>query len=237
MQEVAKTAVLQQTPNWTAPMRNSTIDQEEITEIRKNYPNNFARCRQRPMAFQYTPDKRKALDLSREKREAVPWDLYKRRGLVKCLGNFHDIFTDQQANDVFSAGMADRVRERVHDLVLAGALIPLKTHGFGTRRVPLETSYDEAFPQSKVTWLDLRESPIQEITATSIRTAPDRNKCQLAMLIHATGPDALTESYEQIDYKGIHGLRLSENWERGSKTYLGFTIPGFPTMFNVLDPQ
>ncbi|KAJ0376134.1 hypothetical protein COL922a_014156, partial [Colletotrichum nupharicola] len=61
-------------------MRNSLIDQEEMAEIRKDYPNIFARCRESPMAFQYKPDKRKTLDLSREDREAFWWDLYKRRG-------------------------------------------------------------------------------------------------------------------------------------------------------------
>ncbi|KAL3485052.1 FAD/NAD(P)-binding domain-containing protein [Aspergillus germanicus] len=241
IQEVAKTAehlfVFQRTPSWTAPMRNSVIDEKEMEEIRKDYPNIFARCKKSPMAFQYSPDERKLLDVSPEEREAFWWDLYKRRGLVKWLGNFHDIFTGKEANDLFSAWMADRVRERVHDAVLAEKLIPLGNHGFGTRRVPLENGYYEVFNQSNVTLVDLRETPIQEVTDAGIRTAPDGDEYQLDVLIYATGFDALTGSYEQIDYRGVDGLRLSDKWEDGPKTYLGFTVPDFPNMFNILGPH
>ncbi|KAJ0423082.1 hypothetical protein BJY00DRAFT_322205 [Aspergillus carlsbadensis] len=241
IQEVAKTAehlfIFQRTPNWTAPMRNCTIDEEEMAVIRKDYPNIFARCKTSPMAFQYSPDTRKAMGVSREERETFWWELYKRRGLVKWLGNFHDVFTNQEANDHFSAWMADRVRERVHDPVTAEKLIPLHHHGFGTRRVPLETGYYEVFNQPNVTLVDLRETPIQQVTSTGIRTAQGGNEYQLDVLIYATGFDALTGSYEQIDYRGLNGLRLSEKWENGPKTYLGFTVPGFPNMFNVLGPH
>jgi hypothetical protein len=48
----------------------------------------------------------------------------------------------------------------VHDPVLAEKLILLNNHGFGTRRVPLKTSYYEVFNQPNVTLVDLRETPI-----------------------------------------------------------------------------
>jgi cation diffusion facilitator CzcD-associated flavoprotein CzcO len=99
-QKVAKAAehlyIFQRTPNWTAPMQNSTVDEKEMEEIRKDCPNIFARCKKGPMGFQYSPDKRKLSDVSREKWEACCWDLYMRRGLVKWLGNFHDISIDQE---------------------------------------------------------------------------------------------------------------------------------------------
>jgi hypothetical protein len=122
-------------------MQNSTIDEKEMEETRKDCPNIFARCKKGPMGFQYSPEKRKLSDVSREKRETCSWDLYKRRGLVKWLGNFHDISTDQEANDLFRSFMADRSRKRVEDPVLAEELIPLGHHGFGTRHVPFQTGY------------------------------------------------------------------------------------------------
>jgi cation diffusion facilitator CzcD-associated flavoprotein CzcO len=85
-----------------------------------------------------------------------------------------------------------------------------------------------------VTLIDVRETPIQEVTATSIRTAPDGNECQLDELIYATEFDALTGSSEQIDHRGVDGIRVSGKWENGPKSCLSLTVPGFPNMFNVL---
>jgi cation diffusion facilitator CzcD-associated flavoprotein CzcO len=103
--------------------------------------------------------------------------------------------------------------------------------------VPLESGYYEIFNQPNVQLVDLRETPIHEVTETGIRTTADEGKYDLDVLIFATGFDALTGSYEQIDYRGIQGLRLSEKWEDGPKTYLGFTVAEFPNMFNVLGPH
>ena len=46
-------------------------------------------------------------------------------------------------------------------------LPPQSLAGFGTRRVPLETGYYEAYNQDNV---ELLEAPIREITPTGIRT-------------------------------------------------------------------
>jgi cation diffusion facilitator CzcD-associated flavoprotein CzcO len=238
IQEVAKTAdrlvVFQRTPNWTAPMRNSDISCEEMQQIRDDYPNIFRRCKASPMGFQYIPDSRKTLELSKEEREVFWQDLYARRGLVKWLGNFRDIFTSKEANDLFSAWMADKVRERVANKTIAEKLIPTD-HGFGTRRVPLETNYYEVYNQPNVQLVDLRADPIERIQATGVKTS--REEYDLDILIYATGFDALTGSYEQIDFQGLSGNQLSSKWEDGPKTYLGITVEGFPNMFNVLGPH
>ncbi|KAH8697523.1 hypothetical protein BGW36DRAFT_359309 [Talaromyces proteolyticus] len=240
IQEVAKTAdelfVFQRTPNWTAPMRNSEISKQEMKEIQNNYPQIFHRCRQSPMGFQYYPDKRKALEVPKEVREQFWEELYVQRGLVKWLGNFHDIFIDQEANDLISAWMADKVRQRVNDPVLAEKLIPTD-HGFGTRRVPLESNYYELYNQSNVKLVDLRDTPIEQITKTGIKTAGVDKEYPLDVLIYATGFDAITGSYEQIDYRGLNGKKLADKWKDGPKTYLGLTVEGFPNMFNVLGPH
>ncbi|KAJ6006660.1 hypothetical protein N7451_004604 [Penicillium sp. IBT 35674x] len=238
IQEVAKTAeqlyVFQRTPNWTAPMRNESITVQEMQKIRKDYPEIFRLCKLSPMGFQYLPDKRKALEVPKEEREAFWEVLYGKRGLVKWLGNFHDIFTNQEANDAFSEWMAEKVRQRVNDVTVAAKLIP-KDHGFGTRRVPLETHYYELYNQSNVHLIDLAESPIERITGMGVRTA--LKDFELDILIFATGFDALVGSYEQIDYEGLDGVRLKDKWEDGPKTYLGLTVSGFPNMFNVLGPH
>ncbi|KAL2864080.1 uncharacterized protein BJX67DRAFT_384082 [Aspergillus lucknowensis] len=54
---------------------------------------------------------------------------------------------------------------------------------------------------------------------------------------YATGFDALTGSYEEIDYYGEGVVTLNEVWKDGPQTYLGIMVPGFPNMFNILGPH
>ena len=54
------------------------------------------------------------------------------------MGNFKDAFVSPKANAAVSDFIAKKIRQRVKDPAVADKLIP-KNHGFGTRRVPLET--------------------------------------------------------------------------------------------------
>ena len=54
------------------------------------------------------------------------------------------------------------------DQAVADKLIP-KNHGFGTRRVPLETKYYEAYNQANVKLVDIKETPIERITPMASR--------------------------------------------------------------------
>lgn len=238
IQEVAKTAkfltVFQRTANWTAPMRNDDISADEMKSLRERYPDMHRECKTSPMGFMYQLDPRNTLEVAKEEREAFWEGLYNRRGLIKWVGNFKDLYTNQQANDEFSAWMAKKVRQRVRDPVVAEKLIP-KDHGFGLRRVPLENGYYELFNRADVKLVDLRETPIERVTKTGIKTAAE--DVDLDIIIYATGFDALTGSYEEIEYYGENGLTLKEKWEHGPRTYLGMAVPNFPNMFNILGPH
>ena len=182
----------------------------------------------------YQLDPRNTFDVPREEREAFWEELYCKRGLVKWVGNFKDFYTNQEANDEFSAWMANKVRQRVDDPAIAEKLVP-KNHGFGLRRVPLENGYYELFNRPDVKLVDLRETPIESITTNGVNTAAET--IELDVLIYATGFDALTGSYEEIEYYGENGQTLKEAWKNGPRTYLGMAVPGFPNMFNVLGPH
>ena len=62
-----------------------------------------------------------------------------------------------------AASVAERIRRRVKDPVLAEKLIP-RDHGFGIQRVPLETGYFETYNRDNVELVDSAETPIVEIT-------------------------------------------------------------------------
>jgi cation diffusion facilitator CzcD-associated flavoprotein CzcO len=236
--EVAKTVghltVFQRTPNWCAPLHNGRISDDEMRRIRGSYPEIFARCNESPGCFIHKPDRRNTLEVSPEEREAFWEKLYAEPGFGIWQGNFRDIFTDRRANALVSDFIARKIRQRVKDPAVAEKLIP-KNHGFGTRRVPLETSYYEVYNRPNVKLVDLNETPIERITPTGIKTSGA--EYEFDMIIYATGFDAITGSFDRIDIRGIDGVLLKGKWKDGPQTYLGVLVEGFPNMLMVMGPH
>ena len=238
IQEVAKTAksltVFQRTPNWCAPLHNRKIDKAEMAEIRANYPDIFRRCQETFACFLHTADPRGTFDVTPEEREAFFEKLYGEPGFGIWVGNFNDILTDRKANALISDFMARKIRSRVKDPKVAEKLIP-KNHGFGTRRVPLETRYYEVYNQPNVELVDITETPIERITPTGIRTSA--RDFEFDMIIYATGFDALTGAFDRIDFRGVGGEKLKEKWKDGAETFVGMSVEGFPNMLMLLGPH
>ncbi len=238
IQEVAKTAahltVFQRRPNWCAPLGNSPIDAEEQKRIKASYPEIFARCRDSHGSFIHKADPRKALELAQAEREAFWEKLYDEPGFGIWMGNFRDVLSNEEANGLLSAFVAAKIRSRVKDPVLAEKLIP-KDHGFGTRRVPLETRYYEVYNQPNVTLVDLREAPIERITPAGIRTTA--GELSFDMIIYATGFDAVIGGFNRLDIRGTGGRVLKDKWAEGPRTYLGLQVEGFPNMFTLVGPH
>lgn len=129
----------------------------------------------------------------------------------------------------------DKTRERIHNPVLAEKLAPTDPpHPFGTKRPSLEQWYFEVFNQSNVSLVDIRESPIVEITATAVLTGQGEH--ELDLLVLATGFDALTGGVTQIDIRGSNGSNLKEKWADGVQDHLGLAVSGFPNMFILYGP-
>src|SRR5438445_11950645 len=108
------------------------------------------------------------------------------------MGNFRDVLINQEANATITEFMRRKIRQRVKDPAVAEKLIP-KNHGFGTRRVPLETGYYEVYNQPNVELVDINETSIERITPTGIRTS--ERAYEFDLLIYATRFDAITGAY------------------------------------------
>ena len=237
--EIAKQAkhltVFQRRPNWAAPLHNSRISTEEMEAIKSRYDEIYARCAQTPMWFIHEADRRKTLDVPPEEREAFWEKLYAEPGFGIWIGNFRDIMTNEKANAAISEFIANKIRERVKDPRVADKLIP-KDHGFGTRRVPLESGYFEAFNRDNVLLVDtLHDEPIERITPNGIRTS--RQEHEFDILVYATGFDGVTGAFDRIDIRGMNGLRLKDVWADSPRTYLGMLAEGFPNMLMILGPH
>jgi cation diffusion facilitator CzcD-associated flavoprotein CzcO len=236
--EVAKTVghltVFQRTPQWCAPLHNSKIGEEEMRRIRANYPAIFARCAETPGCMIHAPDPRSIFEVTPEEREAFWEKLYAEPGFGIWQGNFRDILVDREANALISDFIARKICQRVKDPAVAEKLIP-KNHGFGTRRVPLESGYFEVYNQPNVKLIDINETPIERITPDGIKTSDAEYAFDI--IIYATGFDAITGSFDRIDIRGVDGRRLKDEWRDGPRAYLGILVEGFPNMLMVMGPH
>ena len=238
IQEVAKTAghltVFQRTPNWCKPLNNGPIDAATQARIKADYPEMFARCRESFACFLHSPDPRGTFEVTAEEREAFLEHLYATPGFGMWQGNFRDMLTDRAANAVITDFVARKIRQRVKDPVVAEKLIPMD-HGFGTRRVPMETKYYEVYNQPNVELVDIKATPITRITPTGLDTT--ERAFAFDIIIYATGFDAITGSFDRIDIRGEGGRRLKDTWAQGPQTYLGVQVEGFPNMMMLMGPH
>ena len=238
IQEIAKTVghltIFQRTPNWCAPLNNGKISKAEMDDIRARYPEILARCRETPGCYVHSTDPRRTLEATPDERNEFWEKLYASPGFGIWQGNFSDMLSDRAANAAASEFIANKIRQRVKDPVTAEKLIP-KNHGFGTRRVPLETNYYEAYNQPNVELVDINETPIERVTAAGIQTSAGEHAFDI--IIYATGFDAISGAFDRIDITGAGGVRLKDVWANGPQTYLGVFVEGFPNMLMSMGPH
>ena len=237
--EIAKQAkhltVFQRRPNWAAPLHNAKISKDEMEAIKSRYDEIYAHCAQTPSWFIHEADRRKAVDVSPEERETFWEKLYAEPGFGIWMGNFRDILVDEKANVLISDFIAKKIRQRVKDPAVAKKLIP-KDHGFGSRRVPLESGYFETYNRDNVTLIDvIDDEPIECITPNGVKTSA--REYEFDILIYATGFDGVTGAFDRMDIRGANGIHLRDAWADGPRTYLGMLAEGFPNMLMVLGPH
>ena len=232
--EVGELHVFQRRPNWSAPLNNSPISEQEMAEIRSRYDQIFANCAASASGLEHLPDRRGIWSLRKEERIAFWDELYDKPGFAILAGNFAEIYTDEAANREISDYIANRMRRRVNDPETAEKLIP-KDHGFGMQRLPLETNYLEAYNRGNVHLVDLVETPMERVTPTGIQTTEEHY--DLDLIIYATGFDAITGSYDAMNITGVDGAQLRDKWRNGPITYFGVMTHGFPNLFMAPGPQ
>ncbi|MES2480591.1 MAG: NAD(P)/FAD-dependent oxidoreductase [Pseudomonadota bacterium] len=235
---VAETAeqlfVFQRSPNWCTPLGNHPISAEEMDKLQAEYDKILAFVKTTPTAFPYERHPKKGSQTTPEERQALFESLYSMPGYGIWLSGYRDLLVSKKSNSYLAEFIADKIRQRVKDPVVAEKLVP-KDHPFGTKRVPMETCYYEAFNQPNVHLVDVRETPITRVTPTGIQVGDTHY--ELDIIIYATGFDAVTGSFDQIDIRGKQGASLKDVWEDGPVTYLGLQVRGFPNFFTLVGPH
>jgi cation diffusion facilitator CzcD-associated flavoprotein CzcO len=226
--EVGHLTVFQRTPNYCAPCRNSLVSPETQREWKANYEQIHKRIRETTAAFIHDFDRRKTLEVPKEERLAFYEELWTQPGFKKWLSNFYDIMIDPVANEDFAEFVRDKIRQRVKDPVVAEKLIP-RDHPFGSKRIPLETGYYDAYNRDNVLLVDVREAPIERITPRGVKTT--EKEYEFDIIIYATGFDAVTGSLTRMDIRGLDGQTIREKWANGPRTLFGIQTAGFPNLF------
>ena len=228
--EVAHLTVFQRTANYCAPLRNRPIDPEWMREIKANYAEIIRKCSKTPSGLTHEFDPRSAMEVSPEERLAKFEDLWAEPGFKKFLSNFQDILQPGEANEAYGEFVSNKIRERVKDPVVAEMLVP-KDHPFGSKRIPCESGYYEAFNRDNVLLVDVRRTPIERITPKGVKTS--NAEYELDAIIFATGYDGITGSLTRIDVRGQDGQTIKDKFAQGPRTYLGIQSAGFPNLFTI----
>jgi len=230
--EVGHLTVFQRTPNYCAPCRNSFVTPETQRQWKATYPEIHKRCRETTVGLMHEFDRRKTLEVPKEERLAFYEELWAQPGFTKWLSNFHDLMTNAEANEDFAEFVRNKIRARVKDPMVAEKLVP-KDHPFGSKRIPLETNYYEAYNRDNVLLVDVREAPIERITPTGIKTT--EKEYAFDVIIYATGFDAVTGALTRIDIRGAGGQTIKDKWANGPRNYLGLQTAGFPNFFMAIN--
>jgi len=218
--------VFQRTPNFSAPAYNGPLDQEYAKSVKADYKAFRDRGQESLVAWDINMNEKNYAEMSAEELTACLEERWQMGGLF-FYGTLADLLTDQQANNVVSDFVRDKIRSKVNDAKTAQLLTP-KTM-IGCKRICADTNYFETYNRDNVTLVDISETPISEFTPTGLNVGGA--SWDFDVIVYATGFDAMTGSLDRVDIRGRDGLTLKEKWAAGPRTMLGLQTAGFPNMF------
>ncbi|MDF2235683.1 NAD(P)/FAD-dependent oxidoreductase [Albimonas sp. CAU 1670] len=235
--EIAKQAahltVFQRTPNFSVPARNQPLDDNYVHGWKSRYPELRRRAREETRSGTiYDFPERGALEATPEEREREyrwRWE----KGGANFMHAFNDLVISEEANATAADFVRDRIREIVKDPQTAEALCPTSYPIF-TKRICVDDNYFATYNRPNVTLVNLRETPLEGIEPTGVRTSAGLH--EVDAIVYATGFDAITGAITAIDIRGRDGRTIPEKWKEGPRAYLGLMLEGFPNLFAVTGP-
>jgi cyclohexanone monooxygenase len=234
---IARTAehlyVMQRTAQFTIPAKHGNVDRNVLDNIKANYDEIWEKARASQGGFPYPASQTSALAVTDEERQRVFEAGWEQGGFQFLFGTFNDVLVDRRANDTAAEFIRNKIRDIVADPETAEKLLPVD-HPFASKRALIDTNYFETYNRDNVTLVDIRHSPITEITANAIKTAD--GDYEVDIIVFATGFDAMTGTFFKMDIRGKEGIELKSKWAEGPKTYLGLASAGFPNMFMITGP-
>ncbi|EWZ28391.1 hypothetical protein FOZG_17876 [Fusarium oxysporum Fo47] len=213
--KVGRLISFQRHPQYSVPSGQGEIPAGYRDKINKNYDKIYQTVWSSSMGFGVPESTRKTMEATPEEPHLETSQLVWRPTRKQC--NF----------------IRGKIDEIVKDPKKAKALKPNDLYA---RRPLCDSGYYQIFNRDNVDIVDLRETPIEEVCPSGIKTK-DGGLHELDVLIFATGFDAIEGNYLRIKITGREGKSIHKHWENGSMAYGAVACNGFPNMFLVSGPQ
>jgi cyclohexanone monooxygenase len=201
--------------------------------VKERYAEHRETQRRSMLGVWIPPGETSVLSVSEEEARRTFQERWERGGGMPVLLSYNDLLVDEEANARAAEFVRSKIRETVKDPATAELLCP-RDYPIGSKRLCQDEGYFETFNRDDVTLVDIRATPIDEITPTGIRVG--ETEYEVDAIVFATGFDAMTGALMAIDIRGRDGLTLSEAWGAGPRTYLGLAVAGFPNLFTITGP-
>jgi cation diffusion facilitator CzcD-associated flavoprotein CzcO len=127
------------------------------------------------------------------------------------------LIVSQEANDIASDFVREKIRATVKDEETAEKLIP--SYPIFAKRPPLGHYYFETFNKPHVKLVDIKNNPIKEITETGVSLEKGEDY-EFDMIIYAIGFDASTGAMATMDVRGTEDINIGEHWQKHLETFL-----------------
>jgi cyclohexanone monooxygenase len=224
--------VFQRTPNFSIPSRNSPMTDHYEQSWKTVYPEKRAAARVMRSGILYHINPKSAVEVEAAERRREYEERWEAGGTA-FMAAFFDLVLDRRSNDTAADFVREKIRAIVQDPDTAELLAP-KGYPIGTKRICVDTEYFATYNRPNVKLVDVRSTPITEITPDGLRTGD--TEYALDVIVFATGFDAMTGALAKIDIRGVDGVALRDEWAAGPRTYLGLMSAGFPNLFMITGP-
>ena len=245
--QIAKQAkeliAFQRSPIYTFPAKNAPMNPKFLAQAKADYDdireqqrnNEMGICNYRgpkkpkdPSAAPTPRPSKKILDITPEQRKQEIEDFG-----INVLTLYADTYYNAEANEIACELYREFLQGYLGDAQKADALSP-KNYPLHCKRPVIDTEYYAAFKRDNVSIVDLRETSVEEVTATGLRTTDA--EYEFDVLIYATGFDAMTGTIKRLNIRGRENQLLADQWKDGPRMYMGLQSVGFPNFFTVTGP-
>lgn len=235
-QDAASVTVFHRTPNFIMPAMQKPMTPEWEKEIKENYDEIVARCRNHSFGMDFNTAGRTMAETPQEDVQKIFEENWK--GSFRWVfETFDDLLSNPEANKAARQFIIDKMRERISDPEVADILVPdIDDYALFAKRPPLDHGYLEAYDRDNVHLVDIKDrEPIVEITETGLRTT--ENHYEFDIIVLATGFRAYTGALEAFPIRGASGQSLREKWQDTSNCIMGVCAADFPNLFMITGPQ
>ncbi|OAA38154.1 Flavin monooxygenase-like protein [Cordyceps fumosorosea ARSEF 2679] len=216
-------------PQYVVPSNDREVTVKHREWVNENYDVIWDQDQNSFMGFGFTESPIPFFSVDPTRREQLLQDSWSNGNRMRFLAeHFCDIGTNREANEEVCRFICDKIRRTVKDPKKAQKLIPNEL--FARRPICMD-GYYEMHNRDNVEVVDLRRTPIAEITPVGIRT-DDGTVYELDVIILATGFDAIDGNLMKADIRS-RGRLLRDSWADGPRSYIGAFAAGFPNMFMV----